>query len=245
MSNIKNKSMASFLATPSVNKSLNDIVGSRKETFVSNLIALTDSDKNLAACNPADLMKCALNATALDLSLNKNLGHAYVVAYKGVPQFQIGYKGLIQLALRSGNYKSMNSCCVREGEIERNKFTGKVNFIGENPKGEVIGYLAYIEMQNGFEHSAYMTKEQVAAHGKKFSKAFSYSSSPWQTDFDSMAEKTVMKKLLSKYGNLSIEVAEGLANDESYVESKPASRQTIVVEPIEQKENTETKEIEF
>ena len=156
---------------------LEKTLGKRKSEFVSNLLALSDADKGLAQCDPSELMKCAMNATALNLPLNKNLGYAYVIPYNGKPQFQMGYKGFIQLAVRSGQYKTINTCEVRDGEIKRNKFTGHIEFLGENPEGEVIGYLAYIELLNGFQQSLYMTVQEVQQHAKTFSKSFNSTTS--------------------------------------------------------------------
>ena len=112
---IQKRTIAQFLNVPSTQKFLEETLSDKKGEFISNLIAITDSDENLAACDPAKLMKCAMNATALNLPLNKNLGYAYVIAYKAVPSFQIGYKGYIQLALRTGQYEFLNAVEVREG----------------------------------------------------------------------------------------------------------------------------------
>ena len=136
-------SLANFFSFPSTQKFLEDNLKENRKEFVSNLLSLCSGDANLALCDPKQLMLCAMNATALNLHLNKNLGYAYIIPYKGVPSFQIGYKGLIQLALRSGQYKFLNACEVREGEISRNKFTGELKFLGENENGKIIGYLAF------------------------------------------------------------------------------------------------------
>ena len=252
---INKQTLGSFL-----NKSdafLEQTLGKRKAEFVSNLLALSDADKNLAQCEPAELMKCAMNATALNLPLNKNLGYAYVIAYnskqkdgtsKMTPQFQMGYKGFIQLAVRSGQYKTINTCEVREGEIKRNKFTGHMEFLGENPEGEVIGYLAYIELLNGFQQSLYMTTEEVIKHAKKYSKNFEkYGTGLWREEFDLMAKKTVLKLLLNRYGVLSVEMQNAIEKDQADIEGQyidnPQSREIIDAEVIQQEEPTEQKQI--
>lgn len=215
------RSLANFLKTPNINKMIEDIVGNKKTEFVSNLLALSDNDKNIAECDPKELMMCALNATALNLPLNKNLGYAYVIAYNKKPSFQIGYKGLIQLAIRTGQYKTLNACEVREGEIKRNKFTGEITQVGEKPKNKIIGYMAFLELQNGFTSSLYMSEEQIEAHALKYSKSYSYdkaknaNSSKW-SDKDvrpKMAIKTVLKGLLGTYGILSTEMQTAFNND--------------------------------
>ena len=157
-------SVANFLNMPQTSKFLEDTLSSRKTEFVSNLIAMCDDNAALAKCNPSDLMKCAMNATALNLPLNKNLGYAYVIPYGNKPSFQIGYKGILQLAIRTGAYKFINAVEVREGEIERNKFTGEVKFLGEKPENKVVGYLAYLQLLSGFSASLYMSEEEIEAH---------------------------------------------------------------------------------
>lgn len=224
MSNLqeqKSVSIGNFLNSPGTSKFLEQNLKDNKKEFVSNLLALCDGDEKLQECDHKKLMLCAMNATALNLPLNKNLGYAYIIPYNGVPSFQIGYKGLIQLALRSGQYKFLNACEVREGEISRNKFTGEVKFLGENEDGEVIGYMACLELNNGFRSSLYMTEKQVEDHALRFSKMYAsdkrYSSkkSKW-SDPDArpkMAMKTVLKGLLGTYGILSTEMIKAMSND--------------------------------
>lgn len=207
--------VSNYFNKTSVSDYLSKTLGEKKGEFISNVIALSDSDSNIANCDPGDLMKCAMNATALNLPLNKNLGYAYIIAYGSKPQFQIGYKGFIQLAIRSGQYKTINACEVREGEIRRNKFTGEIIFNGEYPENEVVGYLAYIEMLNGFQQSLYMTTQQINEHAQKFSKTYRSSNSVWKTEFDSMAKKTVIKLLLGKYGVLSTEIEKAIVSDQT------------------------------
>ena len=120
---VKKVTIANFLNAPSTANFLIETLSDRKTEFVSNLIAMCDGNAGLAACNPSDLMKCAMNATALNLPLNKNLGYAYIIPYAGTPSFQIGYKGILQLAIRTGAYRYINAVEVREGEIKRNKLT--------------------------------------------------------------------------------------------------------------------------
>ena len=236
-------SISKFFSTESTSNFLQQQLGAKKSEFVSNVIAITDADASLQQCEPAELMKCAMNATALNLPLNKNLGYAYVIAYnsrqkdgsyKMIPQFQMGYKGFIQLAIRSGQYKTINTCEVREGEIKRNKFTGHTEFLGENPEGEVVGYLAYIELMNGFQQSLYMTVEQVKAHAEKYSKNFDkYGTGLWRKEFDLMAKKTVLKLLLNRYGVLSVEMQKAIINDQAdgngeYIDNPRGSKRTVV-----------------
>lgn len=213
--------MAKFLQNDNVSKFLTDNLAEKKVSFVANLLAMTDSDSKLAECSPDSLMKCAMNATALDLPLNKNLGYAYIIPYKGVPSFQIGYRGFIQLAIRSGQYETINSTHVRKGEIKFDKFTGKYELLGDFPENEIVGYLAHIELKSGFTKSLYMTEAQIEAHARRYSQVYKSDlkygnkGSKWSDPEDrpKMAEKTVLKALLSKYGVLSIELQKALSSD--------------------------------
>ncbi len=241
-------SISNHFSNPKVSDFLNQQLGERKGEFVSNVIALSESNTALNECEPGSLMKCAMNATALNLPLNKNLGYAYVIPYKNhktgatEPQFQIGYKGFIQLAIRSGQYKTINAVEVREGEIKRNKFTGEIDFIKENDEGKVVGYLGYIKMLNGFEQSLYMTVAQCEAHANKYSKSYAkWKTGLWKDDFDAMSKKTVMKLLLNRYGILSTEIQKAIITDQQ-VDGKYSDnngpRKVEDVNVIEQSEPT-------
>ena len=146
-------------------------------------------------------------AASLDLPINQNLGFAYIIPYKDEAQFQMGYKGYIQLAMRTGQYQTINAAEVYEGEIvKQNRFTGEYEF-GEKTSDKIIGYIAYFKLVNGFEKYLYMSIEEMQAHAKKFSKNYKGGTDKWGlTDFHSMAIKTVLKRLISKYGILSIEM---------------------------------------
>lgn len=212
---------------------LQDVLGEKKETFVSNLTALVSNDTKLQECKPVTLMYAALTATSLDLPLDKNLGFAYVIPYKNnrerttEAQFQLGAKGIKQLAIRSGQFIGMNVTDVREGEIAgRNRMTGEMTFNWieddeEREKAKVVGYLAWFKLVNGFEKTKYMTVEEIKAHATRYSQTYSSKNdyvrknSKWATDFDKMAEKTVMKLLLSKDAPLSVEMQTAFRADQS------------------------------
>lgn len=233
----KPRSVANFLDTPNVSKYLERTLREKKGEFISNLITIANNDANIAKCDPSDLMKSALNATALNLPLNPNLGYAYIIAYKNnragkyEPSFQIGYKGLIQLAIRTGSYKYLNATEVREGEISRNKITGEISFIKENPDGPVVGYMAYLELISGFSASLYMSEDDIEKHALKFSKMYAYDKqnhtmkSKW-SDPDSrpkMAIKTVLKSLLGTYGLMTTEFAKAFDADNDHIEPETSS----------------------
>lgn len=214
-------------------KYLKDVLGERKGQFVSNLTALVANNANLQECEPYTLMFAALKATALSLPIEPSLGMAHVIPYKNKKrglteaQFQIGYKGFQQLALRTGQYKRINTTEVREGELgKRNRLTGEIewNWIEDEAKRlktPIIGYVNYFLLLNGFESTFYMSKEEMNAHALRYSQTYkstiSYikEQSRWTTDFDAMALKTVIKLNLSKNGVLSTELQEAIRADQS------------------------------
>lgn len=236
MANEKNTGLRLFnqtITSPATQKYLYDVLGEKKSSFVNNLTALVANNASLQECEPYTLMFAAMKSTALSLPLDNSLGFAYVIPYKDnkkkvtVAQFQIGYKGLIQLALRTGLFKIINATDVREGEISsRNRLTGEITFNFEEDEQKrlerpVIGFVSYFRLSNGFESTFYMSKEEVEKHAIRYSQTYrstnSYvkSSSKWSTDFDAMALKTVLKLNLSKNAPLSVELADAINADQS------------------------------
>lgn len=227
------KTFNQTITSPATQKYLSDLLQERKGQFVSNLTALVANNANLQECEPFTLMFAALKATALNLPIEPSLGMAHVISYKnkkrGITeaQFQLGYKGFQQLALRTGQYKRINTTEVREGEIgKRNRLTGEIEWKwieddAERLKKPVIGYVNYFRLLNGFESTFYMSKEEMEAHALRYSQTYKSTTpyikeqSKWTTDFDSMALKTVIKLNLSKNGVLSTELQEAIRSDQS------------------------------
>lgn len=211
------KTVKGMLETPAFKKKFEEMLGKKAAGFISSIIAVTNSNNYLMQANPSTVIGAAAQAAMLDLPINQSLGFAYIVPYKGEAQFQLGYKGYIQLAQRSGQYVDIGAKTVYEGELEyENRLLDKFRF-GERTSDKVIGYLAYFRLTNGFEKMLYMTLDEMQAHAKKYSKNYKGGTAKWGiADFDVMAEKTVLKRLLSKYGPLSIEsvqMSQALAND--------------------------------
>lgn len=211
---------------------LAQVLGEKKASFVNNITALVANNKNLQECEPISLMYAGIKATALDLPLDANLGFAYVIPFKNnkeqktEAQFQLGYKGFTQLAIRSGQFKTINVTDVREGElIEWDMLTGEIRFqaLPNREDLKVIGYAAYFRLTNGFEKTFYSTVESIERHAGKYSQTYSSKddyvrkSSKWSTDFDAMAKKTVIKLLLSKYAPLSVEMQQAIASDQAVI----------------------------
>lgn len=206
--------MKSIINADSVQEQFRNALKDGAPLFIASLIDIYSNDKNLQKCEPKDVIMEALKAATLKLPINKQLGFAYIVPYGSEPQMQIGYKGYIQLAMRTGQYKYINADVVYEGELKgHNKLTGEVDLSGEATSDKVVGYFAYIETVNGFRKPLYWTKEKVLAHAKRYSKSFNSKSSAWQTNFDEMALKTMLRNLLSKYGVMSVEMMNAFTAD--------------------------------
>ena len=207
----------SLLTSSSIKKRFDEVLGKKSAAFLSSLLTIYNSNGYLKNADPMSVISSAMIAATLDLPINQNLGFAHIVPYGNKAQFQMGWKGFVQLAERTGLYKTMNVAEVYDGElIENNRFTGEMKFDSEQKKSdEIIGYVAYFRLMNGFEKYLYMTKKQAEAHGKKYSK--SYNTGNWQNNFDAMALKTVIKMLLSKFGILSIEMQKAVEADQATI----------------------------
>lgn len=215
------KTLKGMLEMPAYKNKFNEMLGKKAAGFMSSIIAVTNNNKYLAKANPATVIGAAAQAAMLDLPINQSLGFAYIVPYGNEAQFQLGYKGYIQLAQRSGQYVDIGAKTVYEGELEyENRLLDKFKF-GERTGDKVIGYLAYFRLTNGFEKMLFMELDDMIAHAKKYSKNYKGGTDKWGlTDFNTMAEKTVLKRLLSKYGPLSIEsiqMSQALSNDGSVI----------------------------
>lgn len=211
------KTLKGMLEMPAYKNKFNEMLGKKAAGFMSSIIAVANNNKLLAKAEPSTVIGAAAQAAMLDLPINQSLGFAYIVPYKGAAQFQLGYKGYIQLAQRSGQYVDIGAKTVYEGELEyENRLLDKFKF-GERTGDKVIGYLSYFRLTNGFEKMLFMELDEMIAHAKKYSKSYSGGTEKWGlAEFDVMAEKTVLKRLLSKYGPLSIEsiqMSQALSND--------------------------------
>lgn len=211
------KTVKGMLETPAFKKKFEEMLGKKAAGFISSIIAVTNSSNYLMKADPATVIGAAAQAAMLDLPINQSLGFAYIVPYKGAAQFQLGYKGYIQLAQRTNKYIDMGSATVYEGELEtKNRLLGQFEF-GERVSDKVIGYLAYFKLKNGFEKYLFMTIDEAQKHAQKYSQNYKGGTDKWGVaDFNVMAEKTILKRLLSKFGPLSIEdvhMAQAVSND--------------------------------
>ncbi|MBR1580503.1 MAG: recombinase RecT [Selenomonadaceae bacterium] len=207
------QSLQQVLDSEGVRKRFVDVLGDSAAPFISSVLTTVNSNEALKRCSTASILSAAATAAALRLPVSPALGLAHIIPYGQHAAFQLGYKGIIQLALRSGQYRRINSAPVLDGQIKEVDFlTGDI-VRGEAKSNQVVGYIAYIELHNGFSKTLYMTIDELEKHASTFSKSYAYDkkygkrTSVWSLNFDSMAKKTVLKLLLSKYGLLSIEAA--------------------------------------
>jgi recombination protein RecT len=221
---IKNEStltVQGFLNLPKIKGYLDDVLKERSGQFIANLVSLVNLDMKLRQCTPRSVMMVGLKATALNLPLDNNLGFAYAIPYGNEAAFQMGYRGFIQLAMRTGLYRSINVIDVRESECQVwDTLTEKLILVPipdekEREKAPIVGYAAMFELINGFRKVIFKKKDVLLAHGKRFSKA--YKSGPWQSDTDAMCRKTLMKELLSKWGPMTTEIMESIKADQSVI----------------------------
>jgi recombination protein RecT len=237
------------LNAPKVQEQFQNAMGAHKDAFVASLIDLYVGDKSLQSCKPSALVVEALRAATLHLPLNKSLGFAYIVVYNNnvkstdpqtgrdvwmkvpTPTFIPGYKGYIQLAMRTGQYRTINADIVYEGELRKvNKLTGEIAFDGEKKSDKVVGYFCYFELLNGFSKTLYVSVEDMAAYAKRYSPSIRKDTTVdtlmakandgsvgkqvgWEGNFNDMALKTVIRRLLSKYGYLSVEMVGAMDKD--------------------------------
>lgn len=276
--------LKSIVSAPSVQDQFKNALGEHKDAFVASLIDLYTGDKQLQTCDAKAIVMEALRAATLRLPLNKALGFAYIIVFNNkvknpdnswskvpTPTFVPGYKGYIQLAMRTGQYKTINADFVYEGEMRKvNKLTGEVDFEGERKSDKIVGYFCYFKLLNGFDKTLYMSVEDMAKYALRYSPSFKGRDKPtvealvqsaqsdvassqvgWQGNFNDMALKTVIRRLLSKCGYLSIEMQEAVVKDnDGAVENRDetiaehGNSKTIIAEAVEYEHiDTETGEI--
>lgn len=196
---------------------LKAMLGSKAAGFATSVLSVVNNNTLLQKANAASVYSSAMVAASLDLPINPNLGFAAIVPYGTQAQFQIMTRGLVQLAIRSGQYAKITNAVVHKGELVKyDPFRDEYEFdASKKESDEVIGFMAYFRTVGGFEKYFYMTKEEAMAHGKKYSRSFD--KGVWATDPEAMGLKTVLKLLLSKYGILSIEMQRAIKFDQGVV----------------------------
>lgn len=218
LAKLQHMPMKQLIKQDSIQQMLARTLAGKSTQFATSLVNLVNGNQDLANVDQMSVIQSAMVAATLNLPIDKNLGYMWLVPYKGKATPQIGYKGYIQLAQRTGQYKAMNAIAVHEGELKGwNPLTEEFDFDPMGRSGdEVIGYVGYFKLNNGFEKKAFWTKANMEDHRMRFSK-MSGGKAPkgvWASDYDAMAIKTVLRNLLSKWGPMSIEMEQAVTNDE-------------------------------
>ena len=219
-----------LMSTPAMKKKFTDILHEKSDAFMGSLLTLVGGDDYLSTAEPMTIIASALKAATMDLPIDKNLGYAYIVPFNrkekvgkdwithNEAQFILGYKGYIQLAQRSGQYKALNAIEIYEGQlIEWNPLTEEFQFdYNAKQSDRVIGYVGFFELLNGFKKTVYWTKQEVEAHRIKHAKGFDKTklTGAWKENYDAMAIKTVLRNMLAKWGILSVEMQNAVTSDE-------------------------------
>jgi len=227
-------SVKNLLSQDAYKKRFEEILGGKKSrAFMASLLNVVGQDNKLQECEPKSVIIAAAIAATLDLPVDPNLGMAYIIPYKDKKYsarsqspihkatLQLGYKAFVQLAMRSGQYKTINAAEIYEGELKYfNRITGDFEFDPEGKSSEtIVGYGAYFRLLNGFEKFIFMTVDELWAHAKEYSQSYRYAEnnrkdSRWHKNPKDMMTKTVLKRILSKYGVLSIDMQTALINDD-------------------------------
>ena len=213
-----------FFASDAVTKKFEELLGKESRGFVAAVLQIVNSSYQLQKADSQSLYMAAATAATLQLPIQSSLGYAYIVPYKGQAQFQIGWKGFVQLAQRSGQYSKINVIEVYKSQFKSfNAMTEELDAdFTKDASGEIVGYCAYIKLINGFEKTSYWTKDKVVKHAMKYSQAYKSEKgiTPWKDvdQFHEMAKKTVLKNTLSKWGPMSIEMQKAVVFDQGVVE---------------------------
>ncbi len=231
--------LKSMMSAESVQEQFKNALGKNSATFVASVIDLYNGDSNLQLCNPKQVVMEALKAATLHLPINKALGYAFIIPFKNSkkdekgnwikvyePTFQMGYKGYIQLAMRTGQYRTINADVVYDGELRKvNKLTGEIAFDGERKSDKVIGYFCYFELMNGFSKTLYMTVEQMANHAKRYSKANAITN-------DYEGDETSQREILTdNYANKQLIDAEDVSFESVSEHHAESEQQTATIDP--------------
>ena len=271
--------LTAYLTNDAVKEQINKVVGGKDgQRFISSIISATQTNPTLQQCTNPSIVSAALLGEALKLSPSPQLGHFYLVPfdtktdnidpntgkniYVKQAQFQLGYKGYIQLAIRSGQYKKLNVMAIKEGELEyfdpldeEIKINLMVEKWDEREALPTVGYYAFFELANGFRKAIYWSRGQMEAHAMKYSPGYKkdkekgWNYTFWSKDFDGMAYKTMLRQLISKWGIMSIEMQNAFEGDmavinedgsKNYVETEDNIIDVEATEIIDDKENEPT-----
>ena len=264
--------LTAYLTQDAVKQQINSVIGGKDgQRFISAIVSAVNTNPALQQCTNPSILSGALLGESLKLSPSPQLGHYYLVPFKDnkrgikVAQFVLGYKGYIQLAIRSGQYKKINVLAIKEGELdyfdplnEDIKVSLMIDKWDEREAATTIGYYAMFELTNGFRKSIYWSKAKMEAHALKYSKGYAAKKGDtyWEKDFDGMAYKTMLRQLISKWGIMSIEMQNAFESDmavihedgtKDYVETddyvveveEPKTKEQATEQPKEPQQDTQ------
>lgn len=239
----KKMGIASFLAQEAIKANVESVVGAKdSQRFISSVVSAVQTNPTLSECTNSSILSAALLGHSLNLPQSPQIGMFYMVPFKNKKKmkdsngrevtmdvteatFQLSYRGMLQLAMRSGQYKAMNVTDIREGELvaynpieDTYEFKPETDYTKRSSL-KIVGYYAFFEMINGFKKGIYWTIEQLDAHAKKYSASYrnGWSSSIWKSDFDAMAKKTLLRQLISKWGIMSVEMEKAYVGDQAVI----------------------------
>lgn len=242
-----------YMSNVAVKNQINAVVGKHTEGFITSIVSAVNANPALQECSKQSILSAALLGEGLKLSPSPQLGHYYMVPFKNnrqgttEAQFQLGYKGYIQLAIRSGQYKKINVLPIKEGELIRYdplEETIEVNLIDDEVAREnanTIGYYAMFEYTNGFRKAMYWSRQKMESHAQKYSKGYAARKGYtfWEKDFDGMAQKTMLRQLISKWGIMSIEMQQAYEADQAVIR-EDGSKEYVDTEDIVEAPQTVT-----
>lgn len=224
----KKQGIANYLSTEAVKANVESVVGAKDtQRFISSVVSAVQTNPSLSECTNASILSAALLGHSLNLPQSPQIGMFYLVPFKNKTgteaTFQLSYRGMLQLAMRSGQYKTMNVTDIREGElVSYNPIEDAYEFkaetdISKREKLPIIGYYAFFEMINGFRKGIYWSKEQVESHAKRYSATYRKGYGLWSTDFDAMAKKTMLRQLIGKWGIMSVDMQRAYEGDQAVI----------------------------
>lgn len=235
-----------FFSQEFVKNKLAEILGKNSTAFITSVLQIVNSNEALRNADPKSIFNVACMSATLNLPLNNNLGFAYIVPFNRSyrdkngtwhkvqeAQFQLGYKGFIQLAQRSGQFKRINACAIYSNDTEQDVRQRLTSLLPKPPSGQITGYIAYFELLNGYTAHLSMTIDELNAHAQKYSQSFKNGSGVWKDNFEAMAIKTVIKLLLSKQAPLSVDMQTAIQADQAviaddggfvYMDNQPTSQ---------------------
>lgn len=236
------QTLSALIKSPAVKDRFAEVLKTKGDSFLASVLTTVNNSALLQKAEPTTILSAAMVAASLELPIVPSLGFAALVPFRDgksgvcVCQFQIMARGLVQLALRTGQYRRIEVEAVHAGEIKsRNRFTGEIEF-GEPTDNNVVGYLGFFELCNGFRKFLYMSNEEINEHAQKYSQTAKRGYGLWVDNFEAMAKKTVLKLLLAKWGPLSVEMQTALLRDQSaaaddnaqptYVDNTPLAEET-------------------